>query len=89
VVYFLEFNNCFFLFILHKKYMPIYLDRHSFISDVSAKEAAQEHLLDLGIQDQYGCKAITYWFDEVRKVAFCLVEALSKEAVREMHDHPH
>ncbi|MDG2194583.1 MAG: DUF4242 domain-containing protein [Polaribacter sp.] len=69
--------------------MPIYLDRHSFTNKVSAKEAAQDHLLDLGIQDQYGCKAITYWFDEVRKVDFCLIEAPNKESVAQMHDHAH
>jgi AraC-like DNA-binding protein len=69
--------------------MPIYLDRHRFTNSVSPKDAAQNHLFNLGIQDQYGCKAITYWFDEVRKVAFCLVEAPNREAVSQMHDHTH
>ncbi|RLD36959.1 MAG: DUF4242 domain-containing protein, partial [Bacteroidetes bacterium] len=43
--------------------MPIYMDRHD-LSGATAKDVAQAHQNDLRIQEQYGCKGLTYWFDE-------------------------
>lgn len=68
--------------------MPIYMDRHD-LSGVTAKDVAQVHQQDLNIQDTYGCKGLTYWFDEERGTAFCLVEAPDMNSVKEMHDHAH
>lgn len=69
--------------------MPIYMDRHDVSADVTAEIVAQLHQEDLKIQDKFNCKGITYWFDDGRKTAFCLVEAPNKEAIQEMHDHAH
>ncbi len=68
--------------------MPIYMDRHD-LSGATAKDVAQAHQQDLSIQDDYGCKGLTYWFDEERGAAFCLVEAPDMESVKSMHDHAH
>ncbi|TRX71452.1 nickel-binding protein [Carboxylicivirga sp. M1479] len=68
--------------------MPIYMDRHD-LPGVTAKDVAKAHKQDLKVQDQFDCKAITYWFDEARQTAFCLIEAPSKEAVEKMHDCAH
>ena len=68
--------------------MPIYMDRHD-LSGVTAKDVAQAHQKDLSIQEDFGCRGITYWFDEERGAAFCLIEAPDKNAVKEMHDHAH
>lgn len=68
--------------------MPIYMDRHD-LSGATAKDVAQAHQEDLKIQEQYGCKGLTYWFDEERGAAFCLVEAPDKNSVNEMHKHAH
>ncbi|WP_430814788.1 nickel-binding protein [Carboxylicivirga sp. RSCT41] len=68
--------------------MPIYMDRHD-LPGVTAKDVAKAHQEDLKIQDQYGCRAITYWFDEERQTAFCLIEAPDKGAVKAMHEHAH
>jgi AraC-like DNA-binding protein len=68
--------------------MPIYMDRHD-LPGVTAKDVAEAHQEDLKIQDKYGCRGLTYWFDEIRGIAFCLIEATDKEAVKEMHDHAH
>ena len=38
---------------------------------------------------KYGVRFITYWFDEVRSTAFCLVEAPNKEAIQQAHDEAH
>lgn len=68
--------------------MPIYMDRHD-LSCVTAKDVAQAHQKDLSIQEDFGCRGITYWFDEKRGAAFCLIEAPDKNAVKNMHDHAH
>ena len=69
--------------------MPIYMDRHDISEAVTARDVAQMHQNDLEIQDQFGCRGLTYWFDEKRKTAFCLIEAPDENAIREMHDHAH
>ena len=51
--------------------MPIYMDRHE-LAGTTAEEVAQAHLKDLAIQDRYGVKFLTYWFDEARGTTFCL-----------------
>ncbi len=68
--------------------MPIYMDRH-ILPGISAHEAAEAHRMDLVVQDEYGCRCMTYWVDEERGSAFCLIDAPSKEAVIKMHDRSH
>ena len=68
--------------------MPIYMDRHD-LPGVTLKDAAEAHSQDLIHQDKYSCKALTYWVDEERENAFCLIEAPNKEAVTELHLHAH
>jgi AraC-like DNA-binding protein len=67
---------------------PIYMDRHD-IPGVTAKDVAEAHQEDLKVQDKYGCRGLTYWFDEKRGTAFCLIEAPDKDAVKKMHDLAH
>jgi hypothetical protein len=69
--------------------MPIYMDRHDVSETVTAENVAQLHKEDLKIEHLFGCRGITYWFDDKRKTAFCLVEAPNKEAVLNMHNHAH
>ncbi|PKA99197.1 AraC-like DNA-binding protein [Flavobacteriaceae bacterium MAR_2009_75] len=68
--------------------MPIYMDSH-IVPGVEAKHAAEAHKKDLGIQNQFGCRNLTYWIDEHRGRVFCLIDAPNEEAVRQMHDHAH
>ncbi len=68
--------------------MPIYMDRHD-LKSVTATDVAEAHREDLKIQDKYQCKGLTYWFDEERGTAFCLIEAPNENCVKEMHDHAH
>ena len=65
------------------------MDRHDISEAVNAEHVARMHQNDLEIQDQFGCKGLTYWFDEKRQTAFCLIEAPDESAIREMHDHAH
>lgn len=68
--------------------MPIYMDRH-IVPGIEAQHAAEAHREDLKIQDEYGCRCLTYWVDEDRGSAFCLIDAPNKEAVKKMHDKAH
>lgn len=65
------------------------MDRHDVSESVTAEHVAQLHKEDLKIQDTFGCRGLTYWFDDKRKTAFCLVEAPNEQAIRAMHDKAH
>lgn len=69
--------------------MPIYMDRHQVSNTVTAEHVAQLHQQDLKTQDEFNCKGLTYWFDDKRKMAFCLIEAPDKQAIQKMHDQAH
>lgn len=64
------------------------MDRHNILG-VTAKDVAMVHQEDLKVQNKYDCRALTYWFDEERGTAFCLIEAPDKKAVKAMHDDAH
>ena len=68
--------------------MPIYMDRHD-LSGLTARDVAEGHRQDLKIQHRYNCRALTYWFDEKRGTAFCLIEAPDKRAVHDLHNESH
>jgi len=68
--------------------MPLFMDRHD-IGGSTAEDVAQAHQRDLEVQARHFCKALTYWYDQSRGTAFCLVEAPSATAVREMHQEAH
>ena len=69
--------------------MPIFMDRHDLPESVTAEEVARLHQEDLKVEDDFGCKGLTYWFDEQRKTAFCLVNAPNRQALVDMHNHAH
>jgi len=64
------------------------MDRHD-VPGITAMDVAEAHRQDIKIQHRYGCRALTYWFDEKRGTAFCLIEAPQKDAVEKMHDDAH
>ena len=68
--------------------MPIYMDRH-YIEGATRHTIANAHEKDLEVQSKYGVNFLTYWFDEARSTAFCLVEAPTKEAIHKAHDEAH
>jgi len=69
--------------------MPIYMDRHDVSESVTAETIAHLHQQDIKVQDRFGCRGLTYWYDDKRKTAFCLIEAPHIEAIRAMHDFAH
>jgi AraC-like DNA-binding protein len=68
--------------------MPIYMDVH-IVPGVKAKDVAEAHRKDLLHQGEFGCNCMTYWIDEKRDSIFCLIEAVDKDAVKEMHSKAH
>jgi AraC-like DNA-binding protein len=69
--------------------MPIFMDRHDVSEPVTAEDIAQLHQEDIKVQHQFDCRGLTYWFDDKRKTAFCLIEAPDADAIRNMHNHAH
>ena len=68
--------------------MPIFMDRH-IVPGIEAQNAAEAHREDLKVQDKFGCRCLTYWVDEERGSAFCLIDAPNEEAVIRMHEKAH
>jgi class 3 adenylate cyclase len=64
------------------------MDRHEF-SGLTAAEAAAAHLKDLEVQDRFGVRFLTYWFDDERQTAFCLARAPDADAVESVHRASH
>lgn len=68
--------------------MPIFLDRHE-LAGLTAVDIAEAHRKDLELQERYGVRFLTYWFDETRGTAFCLIDAPSIEMAMRVHDEAH
>jgi class 3 adenylate cyclase len=64
------------------------MDRHEFSAQTAAETAAA-HLKDLAVQDQFGVRFLTYWFDDERQTAFCLARAPDRDAVDAAHRAAH
>ena len=68
--------------------MPIFMDRHD-MRDMTAENIAEAHRKDLEIQDKYGVKYMTYWFDADRGAGFCLVDAPDAATAAHVHREAH
>jgi len=68
--------------------MPIFMDRHDMRGN-RAEDVAEAHRKDLEIQDRYGVKYLTYWFDEERGAGFCLVDAPDGATAERVHRESH
>jgi class 3 adenylate cyclase len=68
--------------------MPLYMDRHD-LPDATAADMAAAHLRDLEIQDQFGVRFVTYWFEEDAGSGFCLIEGPDEQSVAAAHRAAH
>jgi hypothetical protein len=68
--------------------MPLYMDRHD-LPDATAADLAVAHMRDLEVQDEFGVRFVTYWFEEDAGSGFCLVEGPDGEAVEAAHRAAH
>lgn len=69
--------------------MPLYMDMHKHLQGLTHEALALAHLSDLEVQWKHGVKYLRYWFNEQNSNVFCLVEAPSMEAAREVHRSSH
>ncbi len=68
--------------------MPIFLDRHD-LRGLTAADIAEAHRKDLEVQEGYGVRFLTYWFDEARGTTFCLIDAPDIQTAMRVHDEAH
>ena len=68
--------------------MPVFMDRH-YVEGATRHSVADAHQKDLALQDKYDVKFMTYWFDEMRCTAFCLIEAPNRETIERAHNEAH
>lgn len=69
--------------------MPLFLDLHDLPEGVTAAHVAEMHQADLNLEHKYNCRGLTYWCDEKRKTAFCLIDAPNKQALIDLHQNSH
>jgi hypothetical protein len=69
--------------------MPLYMDVHKNVEDLTAEAAAEAHQKDLEVQGKYGVKYLHYWLNETEGTVFCLCEAPNKEAAEAVHREAH
>lgn len=68
--------------------MGLYMDRHD-VAGATPEDLASAHLRDLEVQDKYGVRYLTYWFDPAAQTVFCLAEAPSADAAQRVHAESH
>jgi class 3 adenylate cyclase len=66
----------------------LFIDRHD-SPGASPEDVAADHMKDLAVQEQYGVRYHTYWFDADAGAVFCLAEGPSREAVVACHVRAH
>ncbi|WP_297096615.1 nickel-binding protein [uncultured Draconibacterium sp.] len=69
--------------------MPYFIDNHELNGDVHTEAIAQKHLKDITVQHRYHCRKLGYWYDEKRKIAFCLFEAPNRACIEQLHKEEH
>jgi len=68
--------------------VALFLDRHD-VAGATAADIAAAHELDVAVQDQFGVRYVTYWFDDNAGTVFCLAEGPDKAAVENVHREAH
>ncbi len=66
----------------------MFMDRHE-VPGASAEDVAAAHQQDVEVQEQYGVRYLSYWFDKDKSSVFCLAEGPSKEALEDVHRIAH
>jgi class 3 adenylate cyclase len=69
--------------------MPTYLDLHTGLESATTEDVLAAHAADLELQEKYGARYLTYWFNKAAGKVFCLVEAPSAEFAATVHREAH
>ena len=65
------------------------MDRHYFTDSTTWEEIQHTHEQDLALQDEFGVKMLTYWYDEAHHMGFCLGETDNKDDLVRLHAQAH
>ena len=68
--------------------MPLFMDRHD-LAGATAEDLAKAHALDDKVQEKFGVRYVSYWFDYERQAAFCLVDSPDTKAAEDVHRESH
>ncbi len=74
---------------LYCRPMPIFMDLHRDLGDVTEDDIRAAHQRDLEVQGEYGVRFLTFWFNQPDGRAFCLVEAPDAESAVACHKASH
>jgi class 3 adenylate cyclase len=69
--------------------MPLYMDVHPGLGDATPEDIAEAHRQDLGVQDEFGVRFLSYWFSDPDGKAFCLAEAPDAGSLAACHKKAH
>jgi len=69
--------------------MPMFMDVHPGLGDATPEDVAAAHARDIALQDEYGVRWLSYWFNDPEGKAFCLVDAPTAEAAKACHKAAH
>lgn len=69
--------------------MPLFMDTHENVADLTAEAVAGAHQADLATQSKYGVNYKQYWFNEEAGAVYCLVEAPDAAAAIAVHREAH
>ncbi len=69
--------------------MPIFMDVHGSLGGATQDDIRAAHQKDLEMQDQFGVRWLTWWFDDGKGKSFCLVEAPDADTAVACHKASH
>lgn len=69
--------------------MPVFMDVHDSLGEASSEDVRAAHERDLAMQDDFGVRWLTYWFNDAGGKAFCLVESPDAETAVACHKAAH
>ena len=69
--------------------MPLFIDVHETVDDLTAEAIAGAHQHDPQAQYQHSVKFLKYWVDEASGKVCCLIEACCQEAAEAFHRAAH
>jgi len=69
--------------------MPLYIDIHDGLGEVTPADLQAAHARDLDVQDKHGARFLTYWLNDKAGRVFCLVEAPSPDVAVAVHKESH
>jgi hypothetical protein len=65
------------------------MDVHDGLLDATQEDVRVAHQRDLDLQNKYGVRYLTYWFNDPSGKVFCLVEAPDQETAVSCHKEAH